>query len=70
MTAASELYPGFISLDEAFDLTEDQVKDMQLKHMNEYRTKLGLAGGLTFDIKRAEGCYIWEIGRASCRERV
>lgn len=60
MTAASELYPGFISLDEAFDLTEDQVKDMQLKHMNEYRTKLGLAGGLTFDIKRAEGCYIWD----------
>lgn len=33
---------------------------MQLKHMNEYRTKLGLAGGLTFDIKRAEGCYVWD----------
>lgn len=60
MTAASDIYPGFISLDEAFSLTEDKVKEMQLAHMNEYRTKMGLEGGLTFDIKRAEGCHIWD----------
>lgn len=60
MTAASTLYPGFLTLDDAFNLTEDKVREMQLKHMNEYRTKLGLQGGLTFDIKHAEGCYIWD----------
>ncbi|KFI64199.1 aspartate aminotransferase family protein [Bifidobacterium cuniculi] len=60
MTKASGLYPGFISLEESLELSEGQVRQMQLDHMNEYRTKLGLEGGLTFDIKRAEGCYIWD----------
>ena len=40
MTTASTLYPGFLTLDDAFNLTEDKVREMQLKHMNEYRTKL------------------------------
>ncbi|MEE1296870.1 MAG: aminotransferase class III-fold pyridoxal phosphate-dependent enzyme [Bifidobacterium sp.] len=60
MTKASELYPGFISLDEALTLPEEKVKELQLEHMNEYRTRMGLEGGLTFDIAKAEGCYLWD----------
>jgi putrescine aminotransferase len=32
----------------------------QLGHLNQYRSQMGLDGGLTFDIKKAEGCYMWD----------
>lgn len=60
MTNVKDVYPNFITLGEALDLGEEKVRELQLAHMNKFRTQMGLAAGLTFDIKRAEGCHIWD----------
>lgn len=60
MTNVKDVYPNFITLDEALDLPEAKVRELQLAHMNTVRTQMGLASGLTFDIKKAEGCHIWD----------
>ncbi|MCI1833664.1 MAG: aminotransferase class III-fold pyridoxal phosphate-dependent enzyme [Bifidobacterium tibiigranuli] len=60
MTNAKDLYPGFLTLDDALHLDGETVKKLQLQHMNQYRIQMGLEGGLSFDIVKAEGCHIWD----------
>jgi putrescine aminotransferase len=60
MPNIKERCPGFITLEDAIALDAEKVKELQLKHLNQYRTQMGLDGGLTFHITRAEGSYLWD----------
>ncbi|MDR0875442.1 MAG: aminotransferase class III-fold pyridoxal phosphate-dependent enzyme [Clostridiales Family XIII bacterium] len=60
MANIKSLYPEFATLDDALALDTETVTKYQINHMNEFRTKMGLGGGLTFHIKKAEGCYLWD----------
>jgi putrescine aminotransferase len=58
--AIQDLYPGFLTVDDALALSREKVTELQLAHMNQYRTQMGLSGGLTYHIVKAEGCYLWD----------
>ncbi|MFT8704178.1 aspartate aminotransferase family protein [Bifidobacterium aquikefiricola] len=60
MNDVKTVYPDFITLDESLALNSKRVEELQLAHMNQYRTQIGLSAGLTFDIVKAEGCHMWD----------
>lgn len=60
MTDVKSIYPNFLTLDDALHMTTAKLEELQLAHMNKYRTQMGLNAGLTFHITRAEGCHIWD----------
>ncbi|MDR0519024.1 MAG: aminotransferase class III-fold pyridoxal phosphate-dependent enzyme [Clostridiales Family XIII bacterium] len=60
MANIKDKYPEFITLEDSFNLDEEAIKKNQLAHLNQYRTQLGLDGGLTFNITKAEGCHMWD----------
>jgi putrescine aminotransferase len=60
MTDVNTIYPEFITLEESLSLDSRRVEELQLRHMNQYRTQIGLSAGLTFDIVKAEGCHMWD----------
>ncbi|MDR2163756.1 MAG: aminotransferase class III-fold pyridoxal phosphate-dependent enzyme [Clostridiales Family XIII bacterium] len=60
MTNIKDKYPGFVTLEDSFALDTETITKYQLGHLNQYRSQIGLDGGLTFNIKKAEGCYLWD----------
>ena len=60
MANAKDVYKDFLTLDDALALTKEQVTDLQMKHLNQFRLEAGIMGGLTFHITKAEGSYLWD----------
>jgi putrescine aminotransferase len=60
MAKIKEICPDFITVDEALTLDAAKVTELQLKHLNQYRIQMGLDGGLSFHIVKAEGSYLWD----------
>ncbi|MCD7980873.1 MAG: hypothetical protein LUF32_00900 [Clostridiales bacterium] len=62
---AADLFPGFISSDEALSVkTQEDVdwaKKMQLQHNNQYRTAAAMAIGAGDVAIKAEDAYWWDI---------
>jgi putrescine aminotransferase len=55
-----ELYPSFLTLDDALALDRETATALQLKHNNKNRTELALQLSASGVIAKAEGCYLWD----------
>lgn len=64
MLDAKNVFPGFMTVDEALSMKTKEDRDeaikIQLKHNNQYRTKQGLDIGASDVAFKAEGAYFWD----------
>jgi len=61
MTNVKEIYPDFMTLEDAFALDEETAIANQYKYQNEFRTKFAQEWGMGICAQKAEGCYLWDM---------
>ncbi|MGI5892379.1 MAG: aspartate aminotransferase family protein [Bacillota bacterium] len=61
MVDVKTIYPNFLTVEDALKFDRKTAMDLQLKHLNQYRTQAGIDVGCTDVIVKAEGCYLWDV---------
>lgn len=60
MANVKELYPSFLTNDDAMALSKETAIELQLKHNNQHRTALALQLGASGVMSKGEGSYMWD----------